>query len=85
MGALVEISGEEIDLSIDSRTYNEKKMIPVAQIDKDGNVVAFYLSIAAAERATGIRHIYECVGNKPHRKTAGGYRWVIQGENYDRS
>lgn len=84
MGALIEISGDGTEVSIDSRTYNEKKMIPVAQVDKNGNIVAIFLSIAAAQRATGIRHIYECVGKKPHRKTAGGYRWIIQGdENYD--
>lgn len=65
---------------IDNRSYNEKKAKTVIQLDKEGNYVARYPSIAEAERATGIRHIYECVSGKNKRKTAGGYQWELEGD-----
>lgn len=45
---------------------------PVMQIDKNGNVVSEYPSIAEAFRQTGIRHISDVARSQ---KTAGGYYW----------
>lgn len=50
----------------------------IVQIDSAGNVIAEYDSIYAAQKITGIKHIYECVNHK--RKTAGGYYWLEKGE-----
>ena len=83
MSAYVKIVDVEksIEIEFDNRTTNEKRMKPIIQLDKQGNEVARYASIAEAERVTKIRHIYECVNNKPSRKTAGGFIWrLAEGE-----
>ena len=83
MSAYVKIVDVEksIEIEFDNRTANEKRMKPIIQLDKQGNEVARYASIAEAERVTKIRHIYECVNNKPSRKTAGGFIWrLAEGE-----
>lgn len=78
MGSFILVDGE-ISIMMDSRSPNEKRMKPVAQCDLSGNEIARFPSIAAAQRATKILHIYECVNLK--RKTAGGYIWrIIEGE-----
>lgn len=78
MGSFILVDGE-ISIMMDSRSPNEKRMKPVAQYDLSGNEIARFPSIAAAQRATKILHIYECVNLK--RKTAGGYIWrIIEGE-----
>ena len=46
--------------------------IPVAQVDKNGNVVATYESMYKAFCVTGIRHIHEV---RDKNKIAGGYYW----------
>ena len=53
-----------------SRKKSRKKVI---QIDENNNVVNEYISIAEAQRQTGIYHI-SCVMNGT-RKQAGGYKW----------
>ena len=45
----------------------------VIQLDKNNNVVNEYISIAEAQRQTGIYHI-SCVMSGT-RKQAGGYKW----------
>ena len=75
MSAYVKIETDTGCIEFDDRTPNEKRMKPVIQYDKSGNEVARYASIAEAERITKIRHIYECVNQKPSRLTAGGYIW----------
>lgn len=62
-----------------SRKYyfkEEKTDKNVVQVDKDGNVVAVFQTIAGASRETGIQRtaISGCLNN--HRKTAGGYCWM---------
>lgn len=47
--------------------------IPVVQYDKQGNMIAEYLTCNEATKATGITHIDDVVAGK--RKTAGGYIW----------
>lgn len=74
-GSLIQVG----NITIDSRSSNEKRMKPVVQYTKDGEEIARFPSIAEAQRATKILHIYECVNNK--RRTAGGYIWrVLEGE-----
>lgn len=81
MSSYVRIVTDAGQVEFDDRTPNEKRMKPVIQLDKDGNEIARYASIAEAERVTKIRHIYECVNYKPSRKTAGGYIWrLAEGE-----
>ena len=81
MSSLIRIVTDAGQIEFDDRNPNEKRMKPVVQYDKDGNEIARYPSIAEAERITKIRHIYECVNNKPSRKTAGGFIWrLIEGE-----
>ena len=53
-------------------------MKPIVQMDKEGNIINFFPSIAAAQRACGIRHISECVNGI--RNSAGGYYWFLQGD-----
>lgn len=55
----------------------KKLSVPVEQIDKNGNVVATYGSIAEAAKAVGVGAsalAKTCKGNSRHQ-TAGGYRW----------
>ena len=81
MSSWIRIVTDAGEIEFDDRTPNEKRMKPVVQYDKAGNEIARYASIAEAERITKIRHIYECVNNKPSRKTAGGYIWrLAEGE-----
>lgn len=81
MSSLIRIVTDAGQIEFDDRNPNEKRMKPVVQYDKDGNEIARYSSIAEAERITKTRHIYECVNNKPSRKTAGGFIWrLIEGE-----
>lgn len=55
----------------------EKVSTPVAQLSKDGVVIATFPSAREAERVLGIKHnhIMSCVNKKEHYHTAGGYRW----------
>jgi len=48
---------------------------PIAQLDKDNNHLADFISISDAERKTNIPHqnIIKCLKGK--RNTAGGYKW----------
>jgi hypothetical protein len=81
MSSYVRIVTDSVLVELDDRSPNEKRMKPVIQLDKEGNEIARYASIAEAERITKIRHIYECVNHKPSRKTAGGYIWrLAEGE-----
>lgn len=57
---------------IDDLTPNERAMKKVGQW-KNGELIAIYPSITAAEKATHIYHIGECANGK--RKSAGGYQW----------
>lgn len=52
---------------------HKKSRKKVVQIDENNNVVNEYISIAEAQRQTGIYHI-SCVMNGK-RKQAGGYKW----------
>ena len=49
----------------------------VAQLDKDGNVIAVWNGSKTASKALGIpfQNISECVNHKGYRKTAGEYVW----------
>ena len=80
MSILIEVIDGEKKVSIDNRNYNEKKAKPVLQLDRQGNFIARFPSIAAAQRITGIRHIYECVGINKTRRTAGGFQWILEGD-----
>ena len=51
--------------------------IPVLQLSLDGKVIRRFESAYGAQRATGIRHIYESCQNQNRYKTVGGYRWVF--------
>lgn len=50
---------------------------PILQFTKDGDFVAEYPSLMEASRQTGIHHqsICACCTNRPHHKSAGGYKW----------
>lgn len=81
MSSYIKIITLEGTVEFDDRSSNERKMKPVRQKDKNGNEIAQFASIAEAERLTNIRHIYECVGKHPKRKTAGGFEWeLVEGE-----
>ena len=81
MSSYIKIITSDGNVEFDDRTSNERRMKPVRQLDKCGNEIAQYASIAEAEKLTKIRHIYECVNKHPSRKTAGGYIWeLIEGE-----
>lgn len=77
MGALIKIIGVDTEVIIDDRNLVEKRAKPIAQIDKEGNVIRIFNSISEAERITGIAHIRECANGCLYRKSAGGYRWKI--------
>lgn len=49
----------------------------VAQLDKDGNVIAVWNGVKTASKALGIpfQNISECVKRKGYRKSAGGFIW----------
>lgn len=84
MSSYIKIMTEHGLVEFDDRNPNEKRMKPVVQLDRNGNEVARFASIGEAERITKIRHIYECVNNKPSRKTAGGYIWrLLEGDSYE--
>lgn len=61
--------------------YVSPDNIPVVQLDKNGEFVQEYRSIAYAIRETGVIHICECCQGK--RKTAGGFKWMYK-EDYDK-
>lgn len=46
---------------------------PIIQMDKTGNIIAEYSSVAEAKEKTGIPHTYDVANGK--RKSAGGYLW----------
>lgn len=57
--------------------WNKDKHIsdrPVAQCDKDGNLIKLYANPNVAHKETNISHIACACNGK--RKTAGGYRWM---------
>ncbi len=63
---------------------NTKGLTPVRQLDLDGNVIAEYHSIMAAQRQTGVNnsHIYNACkgyrmmnGKQKTVLTAGGFKW----------
>lgn len=78
MGSYVSITSDSATFVIDSRNANERRMKSVVQFDKNGNLIAVFPSIAAAERITKIRHISECVNGI--RNSAGGYYWFLEGD-----
>ncbi len=53
----------------------EATMIPVLQLDKVGNRIAEYISIAEAARLTGLNKGGICECCKGKRKTLGGFKW----------
>jgi group I intron endonuclease len=61
--------------------YVSPDNIPVVQLDKNGEFIREYRSIAYAIRETGIIHICECCQGK--RKSAGGFCWTYK-EDYDK-
>lgn len=67
------------------RRCKDKKcsMIPIVQIDKNGNIINCYLCAADASRETGIwvKNIYACTNGK--RKSAGGYIWKKYNEVFE--
>ncbi len=78
MGSRISIITDYSEVILEGRNANERRMKAVVQIDKEGNLVATFPSIAAAERACKIRHISECVNGI--RNSAGGYFWFLQGD-----
>jgi hypothetical protein len=50
---------------------------PVAQLDKEGNIVTVWNGCKTASKVLGIpfQNISECVKHKGYRKSAGGYVW----------
>lgn len=48
---------------------------PVQQYDKNGNLIAEYISMRDASRKTGIPHPNICDCIKGRKKTAGGFIW----------
>lgn len=63
----------------ESRKAAHKKAVckMVEQYDKSGNLIAVFESTCDAARRTGIwqSQISNCCLNKPHCKSAGGYKW----------
>lgn len=59
------------------KKYTDSLKKKVAQYDTKGNLIATYDGIREAERATGInsQSISKVALHKPHRKTAGGFKW----------
>lgn len=59
-----------------------KLKIPVVQLTKYGEFVAEYKSVREASDITGIRepNIIQVYNHTPHRKTAGGYKWMTKEE-----
>ena len=56
---------------------------PVAQIDRNGNVVRVFPSIIEASQVTGVNRSSisaVCLGTNPKRHTAGGFYWRHLGE-----
>lgn len=64
--------------NIEKAINSNKK--PVIQLTLDGEFVAEYESIIDAERITRISNVLisNCCKNKPHNKTAGGYKWIYK-------
>ena len=62
-----------VKIGLMTKVHCEK---PVNQI-KNGVVIATFKSLSEAHRKTGIEipNISACCNNRPHRKTAGGYKW----------
>ena len=56
--------------------------IPVVQLTKKGDFVAEYASVREASEATGIfePNIIQVYNHTPHRKSAGGYKWIKKEE-----
>lgn len=64
-----------------------KHPVPVAQYTEDGEFVAAYKSATEAYKITGINYasILRCARGVRHRKSAGGYKWELIGEeDYER-
>lgn len=54
------------------------KMVPVKQLDMDGNLIAVHESMCAAVRASGCnsRKIYDVLTGRERRKSTGGFKWA---------
>jgi group I intron endonuclease len=61
--------------------YVSPDNVSIVQLDKNGEFIQEYRSIAYAIRETDIIHICECCQGK--RKTAGGFKWMYK-EDYDK-
>ncbi|WP_283584536.1 hypothetical protein, partial [Limosilactobacillus urinaemulieris] len=59
------------------KKYTDSLKKRVAQYDKDNHLIAVYDGVRIAERATGVssQMISSVARHRPHRKSAGGYRW----------
>ena len=59
------------------KKYTDSLKKKVAQYSKNGELIAVYNGTREAERATGIssQTISAVALHKPHRKTAGGFKW----------
>lgn len=59
-----------------------KYKIPIIQLTKQNEFVAEYPSVREASEATGIcePNIIQVYSHIPHRKTAGGYKWLTKEE-----
>lgn len=59
------------------KKYTDSLKKCVAQYDMDNHLIAVYDGVRIAERATGISSgvISSVARHRPHRKSAGGYRW----------
>lgn len=77
------LTKEHIDW-VNSRKEVEVKTPPINQYTRGGEFVAQYKSISEAERKTGISSstISSCILKKPLRKTAGGYVWKVEGNDF---
>lgn len=61
---------------------DSKHKIPVIQLTKENEFVAEYSSVRDASMTTGILepNIIQVYNHTPHRKTAGGYKWMTKEE-----
>lgn len=73
MSFLIRIENQKHRVIVDTRTKGEKVLKAVLQYSLEGELKAEHISIAEAQRTTGIRNISDCVLGK--RKTAGGFIW----------
>lgn len=73
MGYLLTFQDEESLVIIDTRDKKEQQLKAVDMFSLNGDFIKSFVSIAGAEKETGIGHIGECASGK--RQTAGGYIW----------